>query len=68
MVWSNQYVDMQTIDGESQAYCGVTTVSILTSGGGHAIVNLLVAREKPLSYDLLIGIEVIQALGGITIM
>ena len=66
--WSSQHVDMQTIDGESRACCGVATVSILTSGGGQAILNMLVARERPLNYDLLIGIDAIRVLGGIMIM
>ena len=37
-----------------QTCCGVGTVSILTNGGGHAVVNVLVAHERPLCYDLLI--------------
>ena len=41
-------------------------MSILTSGGGHTIVNLLVSRERPLGYDL-IGIDMIRVLGGVTI-
>ena len=40
-------------------------MSILTDGGGHAKVNILAVREKPHGYD---GIDVIRALGGITIM
>ena len=52
-VWSSQQVDMRTIDRTSYACCGVRTVSILTNGGGHAIVNVLVASERPLGYDLL---------------
>ncbi len=42
-------------------------MSILTAGGGHAAVNVLVSCERPLSYDLLIGIDVIRALGGVMI-
>ena len=67
MAWSSQQVDMWTIDGTSRACCGVRTVSILKNGGGHAIVNVLVASERPLGYDLLIRIDAIQVLGGITI-
>ena len=36
-------------------------MSILTSGGGHAVVNVLVAGERPVGYDLQIGIDVIRA-------
>ena len=67
MAWSSQQVDMWTIDRTSWVCCGVGSVSILTNGGGHAIVNVLVACERPLSYNLLIRIDMIRALGGITI-
>ena len=63
--WSDQQVDMRTIDGTSRACCGVGTVSILTNGDCHAVVNVLVARERPLGYDLLIGIDVTRALRGV---
>ena len=42
-------------------------LSILINGGGHAIVNVLVAHERPIDYDLLIEIDAIQALGGVAI-
>ena len=58
---------MWTLDGTSWACCGVGTVSILTNGGSHAIVNVLVACESSLGYDLLIGIDTIQTLGGVPI-
>ena len=59
---------MRTIDGTSWAFCGVGTISILTDGGGHAEVKILVAHERLLSCDQLIGIDAIQVLGGVTIM
>ena len=42
-------------------------MSILTSGGGHAVVNVLVACKRLLGYDLLIRIDVIRALEGVMI-
>ena len=57
MVWNSQQIDMRTIHRISWACCGVGTMSILTDGGGHAKVNILLARERPLGYGLLIGIE-----------
>ena len=65
--WSTQLVDMWTIDRMSQARCWIGTMSILTNGGGHAEVNILVECERPLGYNLLIGIDGIQALGGVMI-
>ena len=50
---------MRTIDGTSWACYGVRTVSTLSNGGGYAIVNVLEARERPLGYNLLIGIDMI---------
>ena len=38
--WSNQQVDMRTINRTSHACCGVGTVSILTNGSGHTVVNV----------------------------
>ena len=43
-------------------------MSILTDGGGHAEVNVLVAHVRFLGYDLLIGIDTIQTVGGIMII
>ena len=54
MAWRSKHVDMWTIDRTSRACCGVGTMSILNDGGDLAEVNILVARERPLGYDLLI--------------
>ena len=35
---------------------------------GHAILNVLVAHERALGYNLLIGIDTIRVLGGVTII
>ncbi|CAE1234877.1 unnamed protein product [Acanthosepion pharaonis] len=67
VTWSNQQIEIRTIDGVSQACCGVGTVSILTDGGNHAKVDVLVARQRPLGYDLLLSIDAIRALGGMII-
>ena len=68
MAWSSQQKDMRTIDGTSWACCGIGTMSIFTDGGGQAEVNVLVACEGPLGYNLLIEIDVIRVLGGIIII
>ncbi|CAE1328869.1 unnamed protein product [Acanthosepion pharaonis] len=67
VTWSSQQIEIRTIDGVSRACCGVGTVSILTDGGNHAKVDVLVARQRPLGYDLLLGIDAIRALGGMII-
>ncbi|CAE1282886.1 unnamed protein product [Acanthosepion pharaonis] len=67
VTWSSQQIEIRTIDGVSRACCCVGTVSILTDGGNHAKVDVLVARQRPLGYDLLLGIDAIRALGGMII-
>ncbi|CAE1289280.1 unnamed protein product [Acanthosepion pharaonis] len=67
VTWNSQQIEIRTIDGVSRACCGVGTVSVLTDGGSHAKVDVLVARQRPLGYDLLLGIDAIRALGGMMI-
>ncbi|CAE1309081.1 unnamed protein product [Acanthosepion pharaonis] len=65
VTWSSQQMEIRMIDGVSWACCGVGTVSVLADGGNHA--KVLVARQRPLGYDLLLGIDAIRALGGMII-
>ena len=51
----------------SPACSRVGVVSICTEEGNSAEFNVLVVHEKPIEYDLLIGIDAIQALGSIEI-
>lgn len=50
-----------------QECSGAGGVTIHTEQGNHAEVGILVMQEKALGYDLLIGIDAIQALGGAVI-
>ena len=52
-----------TINGLSQASCGVGTVPIFDEKGDTAEVDILVMQQKPLAYDLLLGIDAIRAFG-----
>ena len=54
-----------TINGLSQACCGVGTVTICDEKGDTAEVDVLVIQEKPL--DLLLGIDAIRAFGSVII-
>ena len=59
---------VETTDGMSHSCCRVGVMSILTEGGGDcAKVGELVVRDKPLGYDLLIGIVAIRELGSVVI-
>lgn len=53
------------IGGRMQACCGVGTINICTNNGNSAEVEVLVVYDKPVGFDLLAGIDVITALGGI---
>ena len=57
-----------TIIGLSQACCGAGTVTICDEKGDTAEVDVLVMQEKPLDYDLLLGIDATRAFGGVMIM
>lgn len=56
-----------TINIVSRAYCGAG-VTIHTEQSDRAEVGVLVMKEKPLGYDLLIKIEYIQLIRGAVIM
>ena len=60
-------MDVETIGGTSCACCSVGAVSIPTDEGNSAKIDVLVVRSKPLGFDLLLGIDVIKALGGIVV-
>ena len=66
-MWRKQGVDVMTINGLSQACYGVGTVTIYDEKSNTAEVDILVMQEKPLGYDLLLGIDAIRALGGVII-
>ena len=55
------------VDRMSYACSRGEVISILTEGSDCAKVDTLVMRDKPLGYDLLIGIDPIYELGGIVI-
>ena len=66
-MWMNQRVDVMTINSLSQACCSVGTVTICNEKGDTAEVDVLVMQEKPLGYDLLLGIDAIRAFGSVMI-
>ena len=66
--WKEKGVRVTTINGETRTCCGVGVVNIRTRTGNSANVEALVALEKPLSFDLLLGYDAIRALGGVHIM
>lgn len=64
--WKKARVDVRTIAGTSRACC-VGVVTIFTNKGDSAKISVLVVCDKPLEFDLLLGIDVIRVLGGIIV-
>ena len=58
---------VETIDGMPDICCVVGVILILTEGGDCAKVVALVVCDKPLGYDLVIGIDTLCGLGSIVI-
>ena len=55
---------MTTLNGESQVCRGVSVIEVRTSKGTSAKVDALVVEQKPLDFDMLLGYDAIQLLGG----
>ena len=51
-----------TISGEMCKCHGIETVKVCTDIGNSADVEVLVVREKPLDFDLLLGYDAIKVL------
>ena len=49
-----------TIDGETQAYCGVGSVRIRTDSGESAKANVLVTQKDIPGFELLLGYNAIN--------
>ena len=58
---------MMTIGGMSRLCCGDGIVTVSMEEGSSAKISVLLVRSKPLGFDLLLGINVIKALGGMVV-
>ena len=56
-----------TLNGETQACCGIRTIEICTEMGDLAKMYMLVVKKKPLVFDVLLGYDAIKSLGGVLI-
>uniref|UniRef100_A0A5S6QJ31 Uncharacterized protein n=1 Tax=Trichuris muris TaxID=70415 RepID=A0A5S6QJ31_TRIMR len=62
--WSKQPTSLYTISGDKLRCAGVGTAT-LELREGHAVeVDVIVSEQKPLGFDLVLGIHAIQRLGG----
>ena len=58
---------MTTISCEVTKSHGIGTVKVFTNTGNSAYIEELVVHERSLDFDLLLGYDVIKALGGVLI-
>ena len=58
---------MLTVGGGSLVCCGVSVVHISISDGPPVAVQVLIVDRELLGYDLLLGMDSITQLGGITV-
>lgn len=61
--WKKARVEVWTIASTSRACCCVEVVTIFINKGNSAKISVLVVCNKPLEFDLLLGIDVIKNIG-----
>ena len=66
--WKRQRENIFTVSGERSECDGVGQVSVELEDGTKAVFSALVVREKPLGLDLILGMDGIEALGGVTVL
>lgn len=67
MQWRPQTINIMTISGGSFQCAGVGSVTVETPTGQRAHMNVLVACERPLGVDVVLGISGISALCGVIV-
>lgn len=65
--WQKLYTSVRTLNGERYVCDGVGTVTVRTSGGGEAPVEVLVTLRKPLNFSFILGMNGIKALQGVMV-
>lgn len=65
--WYNEAVEIATVNGQSQACEGVASVRA-TSNGQSVLIDVYVVAYRPLGFDFILGMNGVEAFGGITII
>lgn len=65
--WSEKKVDLLTINGERQQCVGVGNVNVSTHDGISVDIDVLVVKFRPLNFDVILGMNCIAAVGGVTV-
>ena len=66
--WSKRHISVRTVSGESYRCDGTGPARVSLGESVSVDLNALVVREKPLGFDLVLGMDGIEALGGVTLM
>ncbi|KRX11860.1 hypothetical protein T07_3627, partial [Trichinella nelsoni] len=65
--WRKEDVTITTMCGQAMGCEGTGVVQLRPRGKGPIEVEVIVVRSKPLGYDLILGMNGIAALGGVTV-
>ena len=65
--WERREVAMITANDQVWRCQGVTGISVEVDGGAAVHVEAYVTRARPLGFVCILGMDVIEALGGVTV-
>ncbi|KFD63395.1 hypothetical protein M514_24416 [Trichuris suis] len=65
--WRKQQIHVTTVSGEQLHCIGVGSVKLQLSEGDPVTIEGVIADKKPLGFDVIIGMNGISALGGVTV-
>ena len=65
--WTVKIVDVMTVNGQRQRCEGVGRLQLCVCNGDSVVVDVYVVDFKPLGFEVILGINGISALGGVTI-
>ena len=65
--WSGQGSDVLTVDGKTLRCNGIGTITLAADNVSPVKANVLVVNSSLLSFDMLLGMDIIRLLGGVRI-
>uniref|UniRef100_A0A5S6QBX6 Peptidase A2 domain-containing protein n=1 Tax=Trichuris muris TaxID=70415 RepID=A0A5S6QBX6_TRIMR len=65
--WRDEQVTVITVSGQPLHCMGVSVIRLQPSGGSEITVEAIVTNKRPLGFELILGMDGIAALGGVTV-
>ena len=65
--WKHSVINMVTVSGEKLNCIGTAEVDLGIHGAPSAIINAVVVAKKPLGFAMILGMDGIEALGGVQV-